>query len=146
MATASKGLKRIMKVANGLHAALYRASGGRFANKTANLPVLLLTTYGRKTGTPHTNPVVYLKDGQDYLVSATVGGMDWHPGWYLNLAKRLEARIQVGDRSFHVRVTITEAEERSRLYEKFKAAADNFVKYEKNTSRVLPVIRLTPVP
>ena len=60
MATASKGLKRVMKAANGLHAAVYRGSGGRFASKTANMPVLLKTTFERKTRKPHTNPVVYL--------------------------------------------------------------------------------------
>lgn len=145
MATASKPVKQIMKAANGLHAALYRASGGRFTNRVANLPVMLITTLGRKTGKPHANPVVYLRDGRDYLVSATVGGMDWHPGWYLNLKMRPEARIQVGNKSLRVRATIIEGEERSRLYERFKVASRNFVKYEQSTSRVLPVIRLTPI-
>lgn len=143
MVTASKGLKRVMTAANGLHAAVYRASGGRFASKTASMPVLLITTFGRTTGKPHTNPVVYLKDEQGYLVSATVGGMDWHPGWYLNLLKRPDARVQIGNRSFNVRAMVAEGEERTQLYERFKAASSNFVKYEKNTSRVLPVIRLT---
>jgi deazaflavin-dependent oxidoreductase (nitroreductase family) len=70
--------------------------------------------------------------------------MDWHPGWYLNLLKTPEASVQVGSRSFDVLATVVEGEERTRLYERFKAASRNFVKYEKNTSRVLPVIRLTP--
>lgn len=133
-----------MKAANGLHAAVYRSSGGRVASKTANMPVLLITTFGRKTGKPHTNPVVYIRGGEDYLVSATVGGMDWHPGWYLNLLRKPEARVQVGSRSFSVLATVADGEERTRLYERFKTASSNFVKYEKNTSRVLPVIRLTP--
>ncbi|MCC6798650.1 MAG: nitroreductase family deazaflavin-dependent oxidoreductase [Anaerolineae bacterium] len=141
---ASAFLKRILRVANGLHVALYRLSGGKFANRIAGLPILLITTFGRKSGKPHTNPVVYLKDGQDYLVSASAGGMDWQPGWYLNLKNKPEARIQIGDQAFSVRATITDGEERTRLYEKFKAASSNFVKYEKGTSRVIPVIRLTP--
>jgi len=70
--------------------------------------------------------------------------MDWHPGWYLNLLKRPEARVQVGTRSFDVLAAVTVGEDRTRLYERFKSASSNFVKYEKNTSRVLPVIRLTP--
>jgi hypothetical protein len=77
-------------------------SGGKFANKIANLPILLITTFGRKSGKPFTNAVVYIRDGQDYLVSATNGGADTHP------------------------------------------ASTNFVKYEQSTSRVLPVIRLSP--
>lgn len=81
------------------------------------MPVLLITTFGRKTGKPRTNPVVYLRDGKDYLVSGTVGGMDWHPGWYFNLLKRSEASVQVGSRSFNVLAKVAEGEERSRLYE-----------------------------
>lgn len=135
-----------MKFANGLHVALYRMSGGKLANEIANLPILLITTVGRKSGKPHTNPVVYLKDGQNYLVAASVGGMDWHPGWYFNLTKTPQVQIRVGDKALDVEATITTGEERTRLFEKFKAASDNFVKYEKNTSRVIPVIRLTPIP
>jgi deazaflavin-dependent oxidoreductase (nitroreductase family) len=134
----------VSKRANNLHVALYRRSGGKFANKIANLPILLITTLGRKSGKVYTNPVVYIKDGQDYLVSATAGGADTDPGWYRNLKTRPEAQIEVGDTAFSVQATIAERDERTRLYEKFKAASNNFVKYEKRTSRVLPVIRLTP--
>jgi deazaflavin-dependent oxidoreductase (nitroreductase family) len=119
-------------------------SAGKFANKIANLPILLITTFGRKSGKPHTNPVVYLESGQDYLVSASAGGMDWHPGWYLNLKNQPRAKIEIGNKTFDVRAEIIEGEERVRLYEKFKAASSNFSKYEKGTSREIPVIRLTP--
>ena len=141
---ASTWMKSIMKAANGLHVSLYRISSGKLANKVANLPVLLLTTYGRKSGKPHTNPVVYVQDGPDYLVSASAGGMDQHPGWYRNLKEHPEAKIQIGGRAYNVKSVITTGEERKRLYEKFKAASSNFVKYEQGTSREIPVIRLKP--
>jgi deazaflavin-dependent oxidoreductase (nitroreductase family) len=70
--------------------------------------------------------------------------MAWHPGWYLNLKSKPEAKIEIGDKTFNVQVGTTDGEERVRLYEKFKAASSNFLKYEKGTSRVIPVIRLTP--
>ena len=133
-----------MNIANSIHVALYRMSGGKFANQMANLPVLLITTLGRNSGKPHTNPVVYIEDGQDYLVSASAGGLDWHPDWYLNLKKSPEAKIEISDKRFNVQAVIMDGEERSRLYENFKAASSNFLKYEKGTSRVIPVIRLTP--
>lgn len=134
--TPSKRLKRVLNIANSIHVALYRMSGGKFANQIANLPVLLITTFGRKSGKPHTNPVVYIEAGQDYLVSASAGGMDWHPGWYLNLKNSPEVKIEIGDKRFNVQAVIMDGEERSRLYEKFKAASSNFLKYEKDTSRV----------
>jgi deazaflavin-dependent oxidoreductase (nitroreductase family) len=142
---ASTALTIVMKIANGLHVAAYRVSSGRFANRIANLPILLITTVGRKTGKSHTNPIVYIKDGTDYLVAASVGGMDWHPAWYWNLKNHPEAKIQIASNAFNVQATILEGEERQQLYEKFKAASANFEKYEKNTSRIIPVIRLSPV-
>ena len=141
----SEPLRTIMKAANSVHVALYRRSKGKLGNKMANLPVLLITTYGRKSGKPHTNPVVYLEAGQDYIVSASAGGMDWHPGWYRNLKARPEAKIEIGDKTYNVQAVITGGEERKRGYERFKAASSNFSKYEKSTSREIPVIILTPI-
>ena len=124
---------------------LLQLFGSRRTSALANLPVLLITTFGRRTGKPCTNAVVYIEDGQGYLVSATNGGSDWDPGWYRNLRARPEAKIEIGDKVFNVQATIAEGEERTRLYEQFKAASGNFVKYEQGTSRLLPVIRLTPI-
>jgi deazaflavin-dependent oxidoreductase (nitroreductase family) len=137
---------KIMRAGNRIHVAIYRRSRGKFANRIANLPLLLITTYGRKTGNPSTTPVVYLRDGEDYLVSATAGGTDWDPGWYLNLKARPQARIEIGEQAFEVQAVIAAGEERQQLYDRFKAASANFDKYEKGTQRVLPVIRLTAAP
>ena len=136
--------KRVTRAAVALHVALYRKTRGKFGSTMANVPVLLITTFGRKSGKPYTNPVAYIKDGQDYLVTASASGVDRDPGWYLNLKARREAKIEVGGTAFNVQATITEGEERTRLYEKFKASSSNFVKYEQGTSRVIPVIRLSP--
>lgn len=141
----SKVFKRALRTANSIHVGLYRITRGRLANRVAGLPVLLITTYGRKTGKPHTNPVVYLRDGDDYLVSASSGGMDWHPGWYFNLKSRPEATVQVTRQVMDVKATLLEGAERDQIYARFKSASSNFVKYEKNTRRVIPVIRLIPV-
>jgi hypothetical protein len=68
---ASASLLRILRVANGLHVGLYRLSGGKLANRIANMPILLITTFGRKTGRPHTNPVVYLRPFQPNKPAST---------------------------------------------------------------------------
>ena len=141
----SKRLLSVMKAANRLHVALYRKSRGKFAGRIANMPLLVITTYGRITGKPTTNAVVFIQDGKDYMVSATAGGSDWVPGWYLNLKVRQDAKIEVGGEALNVQATIIRGEERTQQYEKFKSASDNFTKYEKSTSRELPVIRLTPI-
>ena len=140
----SKRLRRVLQTANSVHVGLYRRSKGKIAGRIANMPLLLITTYGRRSGRPYTNPVAFIQEGQDYLVAATAGGQDWNPGWYLNLLTRPEAKIELDSQTFDVQAAIAKGDERTRLYERFKAASSNFVKYEKNTTRVLPVIRLTP--
>jgi deazaflavin-dependent oxidoreductase (nitroreductase family) len=142
---ASTFFNTVMTLGKAVHVGLYRLSRGKFANRIANLPILLLTTTGRKSGKSRTTPVVYVKDGDDYVVAASVGGMDWNPAWYHNLKSNPQAKIEIGDKVFNVKAVITEGDERNRLYEQFKAASDNFVQYEKKTNRVIPVIRLKPV-
>jgi deazaflavin-dependent oxidoreductase (nitroreductase family) len=142
--TPPKGLMAMIRLANSIHVALYRTSRGKFAGEIAQMPLLLITTYGRKTGKPHTNPVVYIRDGKDYLVSASAGGMAWNPAWYFNLKDHPDIKIQVGDQPIDVHAEITLGKDRDQLYERFKAASPNFIKYEKGTSRVIPVIRLIP--
>jgi deazaflavin-dependent oxidoreductase (nitroreductase family) len=141
---ASAWINKIWTALDRVHVGLYRMSGGKFANKVANMPVLLITSSGRKTGKPRTKAIVYVKDGQDYLVSASAGGADQHPNWYFNLKHKPEATIEVGEEIIAVKAHIAEGEERTKLYDKFKAASSNFEKYEKGTNRIIPVIRLSP--
>lgn len=131
-----------MRLAVQTHVGLYRMSRGSFANTIANMPLLLLTTFGRRSGTPFTVPLVYLEDDQGYLVAATAAGMSWEPGWSRNLRARPVAHVEIGKSGFDVRAVFAEGEERTRLYATFKAASDNFAKYEQKTRRVFPVIRL----
>jgi deazaflavin-dependent oxidoreductase (nitroreductase family) len=102
----SKNLNRIFSFGNKVHTGLLRMSSGKFANKAANLPILPITTIGRQSGKLYTNPVVYLKEGEDYLISASAGSMDWHPDWYLNLKHMSEAKIEIGDKTFNVQAAV----------------------------------------
>jgi deazaflavin-dependent oxidoreductase (nitroreductase family) len=135
----------ISKVFTGIHVLLYRMSEGKVWGKMVGLPVLLLTTTGRKTGRVRTTPVVYLRDGNQYLIAATAGGSDKHPAWFLNLEKQSETSIQVDGKTMRVKVDVTEGDERAQLYERFKAAGDNFRQYQERTNRPIPVIRLQPI-
>ena len=134
----------MFKIMTRTHIFLYRKSGGKIWNTMLGMPVLLLTTTGRKSGKSRTTPVVYVRDNGDYLIAASKGGADSHPAWYLNLEASSEAQIEIGDNVFTVQVTVTEGEERTQLFEKIKTAGDNFATYEQNTQRIIPVVRLTP--
>lgn len=133
------------KVMTRIHIFLYRTSGGKLWNKMTGMPVLLLTTTGRKSGRQRTTPLVYVRDGEDYLIAASKGGANSHPAWYLNLKATPEVRVETGGQAFAARVTITAGEERDRMYERFKSAGPNFATYEQMARRTIPVVRLTPV-
>ncbi len=134
----------IFKAVTGIHVFLYRKSGGKIWGRMVGLPILLLTTTGRKTGLERTNPVVYVRDGNDYLLSASAGGADKNPAWFANLESKPDAKIEVDGKTIPVKVVITTGDERTGLYEQFKSASNNFVEYEKKTTRKIPVIRLQP--
>ena len=133
------------KIMTRIHIFLYRKSRGKIWNKMLGMPVLLLTTTGRKSGQPRTTPLVYLRDNGDYLIAASKGGADSHPAWYFNLEATPEVRVEVGGQAFTAQVTITEDEERDQIYERFKSAGAHFATYEQMTQRTIPVMRLTPI-
>jgi deazaflavin-dependent oxidoreductase (nitroreductase family) len=114
---------------------------GMFGDK-----LLLLTTRGAKTGQVRTSPVVYHRDGNRYVIAASMGGAPTNPAWYHNLAKHREAEVEVGTDKFKVRATpIAKGPERDRLY---KAHGDNFAAfrdYPKKTKRIIPVVVLERV-
>lgn len=143
---ASSPPKWITKAFTNTHIFLYRISKGKLGGTLGNFPILLLTTTGRKSGLQRTTPVVYIHDGDAYLIVASAGGADQHPIWFLNLQNKPEAKIEVEGEINKVAVEITSDGERARLYERFKAQGDNFVQYEQNTKRPIPVIRLKPAP
>jgi F420H(2)-dependent quinone reductase len=134
----------VLKVFMNAHIFLYRLSKGKIGATMLGLPVLLLTTIGRKSGRARTTPLVYVRDGDQYLIAATAGGADQHPSWFLNLQNMSEAMIEVGGKTFSVKVTLTDETERAQLYERFKAKGDNFIQYQQKTDRPIPVIRLNP--
>jgi len=123
----------------GAHTLLYRASGGRIGTRIWGLSILLLTTRGRKTGRPRTTPLCFLRDGDDLVVVASNGGMDWFPSWWLNLMREPRATIQVGRTRRPVRAREATPEERDRLWTQLTSIAPGYLKYQARTSRTIPL-------
>jgi deazaflavin-dependent oxidoreductase (nitroreductase family) len=105
---------------------------------------LLLTTSGRKSGLPRTTPLIFGRDGDDFLVVASMGGAPQHPNWYRNLLENPVARIQV--RADHMEVTARTADEdeKRRLWEIVTSQWPNYDAYQSRTERVIPVVVLSP--
>jgi deazaflavin-dependent oxidoreductase (nitroreductase family) len=108
------------------------------------VPVLLLTTKGRKTGAPRTAPLLYLRDGERLIIVGSQGGLPNHPQWFLNLIQHPQVEVQVGAevRTMHGRVATPE--EREQLWPRLVALYADFAKYQSWTERTIPVVILTP--
>ena len=106
------------------------------------MPLLLLTTVGRKTGRPRTTPVMYIRDGDDYVITASNGGSDKHPAWFYNLQVSPQAQIEVPGNRLEVSTSVVTPTERERLWPQLVAQAPFFDNYQKGTTRVIPMTRL----
>ena len=111
----------------------------------SKLPVVLITTKGHKSGKPQTFPLVYLPDGNRYVIIASKGGAPTNPAWYYNLTNLGTATVEIGTEKFDVDVTEVKGEERDALYARQVAAAPGFADYEAKTKgiRTIPVLALT---
>jgi deazaflavin-dependent oxidoreductase (nitroreductase family) len=121
----------------------FRASHGRVGGNFAGAPVLLLHTVGARSGQPRVNPVVYLADGDRYLVFASKAGSDRNPDWYWDLRANPEVTIEVGDDTIAVHATELSGAERDEKYRLQSERYPGFAAYQQKTSRTIPVIALT---
>ena len=132
-----------IKLASRLHKAIYRATGGRVLGRVANMPVLLLTTTGRRSGRQRTTPLTYLEDGGHLVVVGSNGGEDTPPSWWLNLVTQPEAAITIGTAEQPVRARPVTADEHARLWPVITGVNPGYARYARRTRRPIPLVLLT---
>jgi deazaflavin-dependent oxidoreductase (nitroreductase family) len=120
----------------------FRANEGKVGGPFEGAPMVVLTSKGEKTGKPHTNPLMYLPDGDRVVVFGSYGGAPENPQWFNNLVANPDATAEVGTETFPVKATVAEGEERDRLYEEQKKRYPQFGEYETKTTRKIPVVIL----
>lgn len=126
------------------HVRRYRETNGEVGYIWNGVPILLLTTTGRKSGQPRTSALIHGRDGDDYLVVASQGGAPTHPNWYLNLLSRPDAEIQVKAERIKVRARTADEDEKARLWKIMTDAWPNYDTYQSRTDRLIPLVVLTP--
>jgi len=126
------------------HVARYQATDGEEGYLWNGVPILLLTTTGRKSGLARTTPLIFGRDGDDYLVVASQGGAPTHPQWFLNLLEDPTASIQV--KAEHIKVTgfAGPNEDHDRLWLLVNSYWPNYDTYQSRTDRKIPVVVLRP--
>jgi deazaflavin-dependent oxidoreductase (nitroreductase family) len=120
----------------------FRANGGKVGGQFAGAPMLLLTTTGRRSGQPRTNPVVYTTDNGRYVIIASKGGAPTNPDWFHNLRANPEVIVEIGGETFPARATVPEGAERDRLFTRTVDQMPGFGEYQTMTTRQIPVVLL----
>ena len=135
-----------LKSMNAIHRSVLKLSFGRVGWQAGSMPVLELTTTGRKSGQPRsvmlTSP---LQEGSTIVIVASRGGDDQHPAWFLNLRDNPVVQVAYkGAAKQAMNARIATAEERSRMWPIITGAHKNYAGYQTKTEREIPLVLLEP--
>ncbi len=121
----------------------FRANAGKVGGQFEGAPMIIITTTGAKSGLKRVNPLMYLPDGDRFVIFASKAGAPDNPDWYYNLVANPGVTAEVGSETFEATATVVGPEERDRLYATQAGIYPNFAEYEQQTTRRIPVIALT---
>lgn len=124
---------------------LFRVSRGRLTfTGVPTLPMLRLTTTGRRSEQPRSVQLAYLRDGDDYVVVASNFGQEHHPAWMHNLLANPSARVQVGAEELEVEAALVADDEKPTLWPRLDGVVPQLRTYRQRTDRDIRIFRLRP--
>ena len=131
---------------NAIHRGILLASGGRIGRDFMNMPVIELTTTGRRSGARRTvlltSPV---QEGDTIVVVASRGGDDKHPAWFLNLRDEPSVEVAWKDEPARpMRARVATPEERTRLWPLVTKRYGGYAQYQASARREIPLVLLDP--
>ena len=132
---------------NRVHRVVLGVTGGRVGWSAYGMPVVELTTTGRRSGQPRTTVLTSpYQEGPTIIVVASRRGDDHHPAWYLNLRDQPNVKMSVGGGpARRMRAEIAGPDERARLWPLVTAHHRNYAGYQAKTKREIPLVLLHPV-
>ena len=124
------------------HVRVYRETDGERGYRwKRGVPILLLTTKGRRSGEERTTPLIHRTDDDRWVVIGSQGGAPDDPGWVKNIEADPDAvEIQVKAERIPVRASVAEGEERDRLWKRMTEIWPDYDKYQERTDREIPVV------
>jgi deazaflavin-dependent oxidoreductase (nitroreductase family) len=135
----------VFKAITRFHRLVFDLTKGRITGKASGMPVVKLTTVGRKSGqrrsTMLTSP---LEEGDNVVIVASYGGDDRDPSWYSNLVANPDVEVVMSGSQKAMHARVAEGDERTRLWETLTAKHANYAGYQRKTSRQIPVVVLEP--
>ena len=123
----------------------FRANSGKVGGMFAGAPMILIEMKGAKSGQVRTIPLVYSKDGDRYVIIASMAGAPNNPDWYHNLKAHPNVTVEIGAEKFKVKASLAADAERERLFNQQAALLPVFNDYRKKTTRQIPVFVLERV-
>jgi deazaflavin-dependent oxidoreductase (nitroreductase family) len=127
------------------HRALLRLSRGRAFGRVAGMPVIVLSTTGRRTGrTRSTVLTAPVTDGGRLVLVASYGGDHRHPAWFLNVRANPDVTVTTGGRCTPMHARVATAAERADLWPRVVAAYPGYATYQARTPRTIPLVIVEP--
>jgi deazaflavin-dependent oxidoreductase (nitroreductase family) len=135
----------VLKSMNNIHKTLLAVSFGRIGWDAGKMPVLKLTTTGRKSGQKRmvmlTSPVQL---GDTWVIVASKGGDDDHPAWFLNIQDDPKVDVEIRGKKSARTARVATTEERTNLWPEITAKYANYGGYQNRTNREIPLVFLEP--
>ena len=133
----------VLKSMNAIHKTLLTVSFGKVGWDAGKMPVLKLTTTGRKSGQKRlvmlTSPI---QIGDTWVIVASKGGDDDHPAWFLNLQANPTVEVDIRGKKTTRTARIATSEERTTLWPEITAKYSNYGGYQNKTDREIPLVFL----
>jgi deazaflavin-dependent oxidoreductase (nitroreductase family) len=134
-----------MKTMNTVHRTLMTVTGGRIGWTAGKMPVIELTTTGRKSGEQRSTMLTTpWQDGDTMAIVASAGGNDAHPAWYLNIEADPSVRVRTRDGEQSMTARTVTGDERSSLWTEISEKHANYAGYQEKTDREIPIVLLEP--
>jgi deazaflavin-dependent oxidoreductase (nitroreductase family) len=122
------------------HVRVYRETHGEQGYLWNGVPILLLTTTGRKSGEPRTIPIIFTPYKDSYVIIASKGGSPTHPKWYLNILEDSKVSVQIKAEIFKAVARTAASPERETIWAEAVKSWPNFNLYQTRTTRQIPVV------
>lgn len=120
----------------------FRANNGKVGGVFAGQPLLILHHIGAKTGVARLSPLATLVEGGRIFIFASKGGADTHPDWYRNILANPHVTVELGTETFTATASVVTGAERDEIYAKQSARYPQFEDYQRNSTRLIPVVEL----
>jgi deazaflavin-dependent oxidoreductase (nitroreductase family) len=134
------------RYANVLHRAIIKGTGGRIGGTGFGMPVVILTTTGRKSGKQRTTMLTTpVHDDNRVVLVASYGGDDRHPAWFLNLRDNPDVELEMRGKQRPMRAHVATDEEKDVLWPEVVSAYKGYAQYQTKTDRDIPLVILEPV-